>query len=305
MTGAPEKSIGKMATSAVILSKPGIIMSVAFTGVAGMVVAARGAPPGVEVFLCVAALLLSAGGAAIMNNLLDKKIDSRMKRLSRRVEALETLGDRNAWVVSILMMAGAMAVSVAYFNYVTASLILGAILSYTLLYTLFLKRTSPFGTVLGGIPGALPVLVGYTAVDPSPGLDAMVVFAFMMLWQPPHFWMLAQKYRNDYERAGIQVLPVAFGAKYTNMMILIYSLSLIPLTFVLWLIGTNTAYFAAFAATAGIYFNYLAIKSVRENRGYGKAFSASIIYMILIMTGIVVDILARSASPVERIIGPF
>lgn len=303
MTEAQKKSVGKMATSAVILSKPGIIMSVAFTGVAGMVVAARGAPPGIEIFLCVVALLLSAGGAAIMNNLLDKKIDSRMKRLSKRVEALEILGDRNAWVASVLMMAAAMAISVACFNYVNATLILAAILSYTLLYTLFLKRTSPFGTVLGGIPGALPVLVGYTAVDPSPGLDAMVVFVFMMLWQPPHFWMLAQKYRNDYERAGIQVLPVAFGAKYTNMMILIYSLSLIPLTFILWLIGTNTVYFAAFAAMAGIYFNYLTIRSVRKNRGYGKAFSASIIYMILIMLGIVVDILARPDSPVERVIG--
>ena len=207
------------------------------------------------------------------------------------------------WAISILMMVVALFISLSYFNYVNAALILLAILSYTLIYTLFLKRTSPFGTVLGGIPGALPVLIGYTAIKPVLQLDAMIVFIFMMLWQPPHFWVLAQKYKKDYEKAGINVLPVALGTKYTNMLILIYSLSLIPLTFILWLTGTNTVYFAAFAAVSGIYFNYLVVRSVFANRGYGKAFSASIIYMLLIMLGIVVDILVKSLSPVERVIG--
>ena len=224
MQEAEKKSVGTMAVSAIILSKPGIIMSVAFTGLAGMVIANRAFPPGQAVFLCIASLLLSAGGAAILNNLLDKKIDRQMTRLNKRVEALRVLGDRNAWIISILMMVVALFVSVSYFNYVNAALILLAILSYTLIYTLFLKRTSPFGTVLGGIPGALPVLIGYTAIKPVPQLDAMIVFIFMMLWQPPHFWVLAQKYRKDYERAGINVLPVALGTKYTNMLILIYSL---------------------------------------------------------------------------------
>ncbi len=305
MNETEKKSVGTMAVSAIILSKPGIIISVAFTGLAGMVVANRALPPAQAVFLCVASLLLSAGGAAILNNLLDKKIDKQMTRLNKRVEALRILGDRNAWVISILMMVVALAVSFSYFNYVNTALILLAILSYTLIYTLFLKRTSPFGTILGGIPGALPVLIGYTAINPVLQLDAIIVFVFMMLWQPPHFWVLAQKYRKDYEKAGVNVLPVALGTKYTNMLILIYSLSLIPLTFILWLTGTNTVYFAAFAAISGIYFNYLVIKSVLANRGYGKAFSASIIYMLLIMLGIVVDILVKSLSPVERVIGNF
>ena len=305
MNEMEKKSMGTMAVSAIILSKPGIIISVAFTGLAGMVVANRALPSGQAVFLCVISLLLSAGGAAILNNLLDKKIDRQMTRLNKRVEALRTLGDRNAWVISILMMVVALAVSFSYFNYVNTALILLAILSYTLIYTLFLKRTSPFGTILGGIPGALPVLIGYTAIKPVPQFDAIIVFVFMMLWQPPHFWVLAQKYRKDYEKAGINVLPVALGTKYTNMLILIYSLSLIPLTFILWLTGTNTVYFAAFAAICGIYFNYLVVKSVLGNRGYGKAFSASIIYMLLIMLGIVIDILVKSLSPVERVIGNF
>ncbi len=305
MQKTEKKSVGNMAVSAVILSKPGIIMSVAFTGLAGMVVANRALPSTQVIFLCVASLLLSAGGAAILNNLLDKKIDRQMTRLNKRVKALQVLGERNAWIISIFMMVVALFLSFSYFNYVNAALILLAILSYTLIYTLFLKRTSPFGTVLGGIPGALPVLIGYTAIKPVLQLDAIIVFVFMMLWQPPHFWVLAQKYKKDYEKAGINVLPVALGTKYTNMLILIYSLSLIPLTFILWLTGTNTVYFAVFAAISGIYFNYLVVKSVFANSGYGKAFSASIIYMLLIMLGIVIDILAKSLSPVERVIGNF
>ena len=185
MNETEKKSVGTMAVSAIILSKPGIIISVAFTGLAGMVVANRALPPGQAVFLCVASLLLSAGGAAILNNLLDKKIDKQMTRLNKRVEALRILGDRNAWVISILMMVVALAISFSYFNYVNTALILLAILSYTLIYTLFLKRTSPFGTILGGIPGALPVLIGYTAIKPVLQLDAIIVFVFMMLWQPP------------------------------------------------------------------------------------------------------------------------
>ncbi len=305
MQKTEKKSVGNMAVSAVILSKPGIIMSVAFTGLAGMVVANRALPSTQVIFLCVASLLLSAGGAAILNNLLDKKIDRQMTRLNKRVKALQVLGERNAWIISIFMMVVALFLSFSYFNYVNAALILLAILSYTLIYTLFLKRTSPFGTILGGIPGALPVLIGYTTIKPVLQLDAIIVFVFMMLWQPPHFWVLAQKYKKDYEKAGINVLPVALGTKYTNMLILIYSLSLIPLTFILWLTGTNTVYFAVFAAISGIYFNYLVVKSVFANSGYGKAFSASIIYMLLIMLGIVIDILAKSLSPVERVIGNF
>ncbi len=303
MSEEEKKSVGQMAVSAVVLSKPGIIVSVAVTGVAGMLMANRAIPPAEMLILCVTALLLSAGGSAILNNLLDKKIDKKMSRLEKRVEALRIFGDKNAWGLSIIMIAASLVISILYFNYVNTFLILLAILSYTLIYTLFLKRTSPFGTILGGVPGALPVLIGYTAITPVVKLDIVVLFVFMMLWQPPHFWVLAQKYKKDYEEAGIKVLPVAMGTSYTNMLILIYSLSLIPLTFVLWLTGTNSVYFAIFAAIAGTYFNYLVVISVKRNRGYGRAFGASILYMLLIMLGIMVDIIISSMSPVNRVIG--
>jgi len=293
---------GKIVVSAILLSKPGIILSVAFTGYAGMVLGQQGLPGLSVTFFGILTLLLSAAGSAILNNVLDKKIDKQMQRLTKRVKALETLGDKNAAVLSIIMLVVAIILSAIFINLVNTALILAAFLSYTVLYTLFLKRNSPFGTILGGIPGALPVLIGYSAVQPHIGLDGLILFTFMMLWQPPHFWALAQKYKDQYKEAGIPVMPVAFGTKYTNILILLYSISLIPLTLLLWMIGITSAYFAIFALIVGLYFEYTIVKSVYDNKSYGMAFATSIIYMLAIMIALVVDILLHPTLPVENII---
>ena len=293
---------GKIVVSAILLTKPGIILSVAFTGYAGMVLGAGSLPVFSVTFFGIITLLLSAAGSAILNNVLDKKIDKQMKRLTKRVEALETLGDKNAAALSIVMIVVALILSAIFLNLINTLLIIAAFLSYTILYTLFLKRNSPFGTILGGIPGALPVLIGYSAVNPYIGLDGLILFTFMMLWQPPHFWALAQKYKDQYKEAGIPVMPVAFGTKYTNILILLYSISLIPLTLSLWLIGITSAYFAIFALIAGLYFEYTIVRSVYDNKSYGMAFATSIIYMLAIMIALVIDILLHPSLPVENII---
>ena len=148
-------------------------------------------------------LLLSAAGSAILNNVLDKQIDVLMKRLSKRTHALEVVGEKTAIFIASSFIVIALFISLYYLNYITALLIVAAILSYTLLYTLYLKRSSPYGTILGGLPGALPVLIGYSAIQSNIGLDGYILFTFMMLWQPPHFWALAQKYKLDYKKAGV------------------------------------------------------------------------------------------------------
>lgn len=297
-----EKTRGKIVVSAIVLSKPGIILSVVFTGFAGMVVAQRGIPSLWLSIVALVSLLLSAAGAAILNNILDKKIDKQMERLNKRVEALETLGNSNALIISSIMIVVSLGMSVLYLNFVNTLLLLVAIVSYTVLYTIYLKRTSPFGTILGGIPGALPVIIGYSAVNPAVGLDGIILFVFMILWQPPHFWALAQKYKDQYEKAGIPVMPVEFGIKYTNILILLYSISLIPLTLALWLIGLNSPYFALFALLVGIYFEYTVVKSVLDNKSYGKAFATSILYMLAIMISLVIDIALNPQVPVEKVI---
>lgn len=276
--------------STVLLSKPGIIVSVAFTGFAGMVVAAKGLPSLSLIVLTMAALLLSAAGSAILNNVLDKQLDVLMDRLNKRAQALEVVGEKTAVFIASLFIIISLFISLYSLNYIAALLIIAAILSYTLLYTLYLKRSSPYGTILGGLPGALPVLIGYAAIQPNIGLEGYILFAFMMLWQPPHFWALAQKYKLDYKKAGVPVMPVALGAKFTNIMILIYSISLLPLTLSFWFLGYASAYYAILALIFGGYFEYVIIKSTITNSGYGRAFAISILYMLGIMAALILDL---------------
>ncbi len=287
---------GRIVVSTIVLSKPGIILSVAFTGFAGMVLAYRGIPSLNLILLAVSSLLLSAAGAAILNNLLDKEIDVLMKRLTSRVEAMRVVGERAAISIAVLFILVSLSISFYFLNPVNTVLILSAILSYTLLYTLYLKRSSPYGTILGGVPGAVPVLIGYSAVSPRIGVDGIILFLFMILWQPPHFWALAQKYREDYRRAGIPVMPVALGTKYTNVFMLLYSLSLLPLSLSLWFFGYCSSYYAITAVISGTYFEYVMIKSALKNSNYGKAFGVSILYMLAIMASLIIDIYLNSVG---------
>lgn len=286
----------KIATSTLLLLKPRIILSVAFTGFAAMVLAFQGTPPLDKTFYCISSLLLSAGGAAILNNVLDKEVDILMSRLNKRVEAMQVVGEKFAIFIALSFISISLFISFYLINTVNGILIIGAILSYTLLYTLYLKRSSPYGTILGGIPGALPVLIGFSAIKPELGLGGLILFLFMILWQPPHFWALAQKYKDDYRCAGVPVMPVVFGTKYTNVLMLIYAMSLFPLSLSLWYFGYSSSYYAVLAIIFGIYFEYVFIRCAVSNTGYGKAFGVSILYMLVIMLSLVFDIFLRSAS---------
>ena len=291
-----EKAPSNIVVSTILLSKPGIIVSVAFTGFAGMVVAASALPSLNSIVITMIALLLSAAGSAILNNVLDKQIDVLMDRLSKRAQALEVVGEKTAIFIASLFIIISLFLSLYYLNYIATLLIIAAILSYTLFYTLYLKRSSPYGTILGGLPGALPVLIGYAAIKPNIGLDGYILFTFMMLWQPPHFWALAQKYKLDYKKAGVPVMPVALGAKFTNIMILIYSVSLLPLSLSFWFLGYTSAYYAILAIIFGGYFEYTIIRSTITDSGYGRAFATSILYMLAIMGALILDLSLNSSA---------
>lgn len=285
-----DKTLKNVLVSLVLLIKPGIILSVTFTGFAGMVLANRGIPSNDIILFGILSLFLSASGSAILNNIFDRQIDIMMERLSRRVEALRVVGEKEAVSISVLFISISLFISFLFINYVNGALIIAAILSYTFLYTLYLKRFSPYGTIPGGIPGALPVLIGYSAVNPKIGIDGIILFLIMMLWQPPHFWALAQKYKEEYKRAGIPVMPVIMGTRYTNILMLIYSLSLLPLSLSLWFFGYCSVYYAISAVILGVYFEYVILQSVRKSANYGKAFGVSILYILILMASLIIDI---------------
>ncbi len=280
-------------SSALVIAKPGIAAGVAAAGLAGMALAGNGLPDGRTAALGLGCIVSAASGAAIVNGLVDAPLDARMRRLAGRVAALRAVGRRPAFALSVVLISGALAVSFACLNALAALLILAAVVSYAFLYTLYLKRRSPYGTIPGGIPGALPVLIGSAAVSGRVGLPALVLFVVMLLWQPPHFWTLALKAQEDYRAAGIPALPVALGEPYTRVLIFVYTVALLPMSLSLWVFGCCSGFYAGAAALLWAYFAASCHRNAVATRRFGKAFGSSIVYMMGLLASVVVDAAAR------------
>jgi len=288
----------RLVASAFVLARPGIAAAVTVSGFAGMVLAARGLPPAGTAFLGLLSILMAASGSAVVNGLLDATMDALMRRVEGRVEALRTVGRPAALAGAAGLVAASLILSLRYLNPVAALLTLAAVLSYTVLYTLFFKRRSPYGTIPGGIPGALPVLIGYASVSPQIGADGIILFLLMILWQPPHFWSLALKYQDDYRVAGIPVLPVALGEPYTKALIFLYAVALLPMSLSLWALGYCSAGYAAVALLLGSGYLISCYRHVVASRRFGRAFAASILYLMALFLAIVVDVIRHGTAGV-------
>ena len=272
------------------LAKPGIVAAVLMAGFTGMVLAQRGWPDGRTGLICLICLFLSAAGSAMINGLLDAPLDLRMVRLRKRVAALETAGRRQVLALALTGIAIALVLALSCLGLLAFSLILAAVLSYTLLYTLRLKRRSPWGAIPGGIPGALPVLIGYAAAAHTLRLDGIILFAVILLWQPPHFWALALEYRHDYAAAGVPVLPATHGERYTRLLACVYATALLPASLALWLFGFCSPWYAGAALTCGSAFLAACYLFLGRARRFSLVFSASILYLILLFATVVGDI---------------
>lgn len=264
-------------------------------GLSGMVLAAKGLPPAGAVLVCLSCIVLAAAGSAVANGLLDAHRDARMRRLDVRVAALERVGQRAALAFSFALIAGSMALSWRFLNGAATFLLLGAVGSYTVLYTLYLKPRSPYGTIPGGIPGALPVLIGYAAIEPRLGADGILLFLLMLLWQPPHFWALALKHQADYRSAGFPVMPVALGETYTKILIFAYAAALLPLSLGLWWMGYGSWGYASAAIILGTFFLFSCYRNLVAKPRFGRAFGASILYILGILVAVILDVTVRHA----------
>jgi protoheme IX farnesyltransferase len=276
--------------SFIILMKPGIVVAVLLAGFAGMVLAARGMPDSQTCLICLASLFLAAAGSAMINGVLDARMDLRMARLQTRVAALEKAGRGRVLATALTGIGIALFLAFRFLGSLAFLLILAAVLTYTLLYTLLLKRSSPWGTVAGGIPGALPVLIGYAAMVHSFGLDSIILFTVMLLWQPPHFWSLALEYRRDYLAAGVPVLAVTHGEKYAGILILLYATALLPASLSLWLFGFCSIWYAVCALLSGVAFLGACYLFICRSRHFAMAFNASILYLMFLFAAIIGDI---------------
>jgi protoheme IX farnesyltransferase len=276
--------------SAALLAKPGIVAAVTLAGFAGMVLAGRGLPDAGTLSLTLFCIVAAAGGSAVLNTVLDEGMDEKMPRLSRRVAALRSLGRGKAAAGALAAIAASLVLSALRLNLVVCLLLAAAAGGYAILYTLVWKRRSPYGTILGAVPGALPVLIGYAAVAPRVGIDGVILFLFLVLWQPPHFWALALRHQQEYRAAGVPVLPVAFGEPYTRVLIFLYAAALPPLSLLLWATGFLSPFFGWASVLLGAAFLAVYYRETVTQRRYGRAFAASIVYLLCVMVTLLADI---------------
>jgi heme o synthase len=276
----------------VTLTKPRIMSLLLITGVCAMFVGAGGAPPAWLVAVTVAGLALACGGASALNHVLDQDIDRLMgKRTRSRPLAAGRMPPSLALEFGLTLSAFSFVLLASLVNVLTAALALVGNLFYVLVYTRWLKRTTPQNIVIGGAAGAVPPLVGWAAATGDLTLPALWLFLIVFFWTPPHFWALALLIRRDYEAARIPMLPVVRGERETARQIVTYSGVLIAVTVVPFVWGPLGPVYLVSALLLGCAFMWLALKLWRERtpRRAATLFHYSLLYLALLFVAMAVD----------------
>lgn len=274
------------------LTKPRITLLVLVTTAAAFWVASRGAFSPVLLVITLIGTGLAASAAGVFNCLLDRDVDALMARTRQRPLPAARLSPTPVTIFGFVLAGAAFAVLSLGANLLAASLALFAILFYTLVYTKWLKRTSPVCTSVGGVAGAVPPVIGWAAATGQIEAPALVLFGILFLWQPPHFWALALGRVEEYRAANLPILPVARGERATRRQSLLYALALLPVSLLLsYPLGTTGWIYALGAALLGIGFIYLAWRDlVRPTREGGKKlFLYSMIHLALLFALMVFD----------------
>jgi heme o synthase len=277
------------------LLKPRVMSLVVFSGLVGLVMAPESIHPllGFVTILCIA---LSAGGSAAVNMWYDRDIDAIMTRTQKRPVPEGRIDPTTALefgatliFVSVLLMGLAV-------NWLAAGLLAAAAAFYIFVYTLWLKRRTPWNIVIGGAAGAFPPVIGWAAVTGQVGWASLVLFAIIFFWTPPHFWALALYRNEDYRRANVPMLPVCKGARRTKIEMLIYTLILLPLSLAPVWIGMSGWFYGAVAAVLNGFFIVCAVRVLRENgfKAARQMFFFSLVYLSALFAMMIAEPLVRS-----------
>ena len=290
-----QKGIVALANDYLTLTKPPIIVLLVITAIGGMFLAAEGIPSLKTLALVSIGGALGAGGANAINHFLDQDIDSIMSRTVRRPVASQRIPPISALVFGLGLNVGAFFVLTYWVNLLAACLTLSATLFYVLVYTGWLKRNTPQNIVIGGAAGSIPPMVGWAAVTGSLELPALYMFTIIFFWTPPHFWALALMIQDDYQEAGVPMLPVVAGEERTTQNIFIYSLALVALTLLFSASDAVGLIYLFSAAVLGIAFIALAWK-LRVDYSIRRAkflYLYSLLYLALLFSVMLADAVYR------------
>jgi len=273
------------------LTKPNVVLLMLLTSVIGMFMAVPGMVPLRVLVLGNLGIGLCAGAAAAINHLVDQRVDQRMARTRNRPLARGRVGKLQAALFALVLGLSGMAILLLWINPLTAWLTLASLLGYAVVYTLFLKRATPQNIVIGGLAGAAPPLLGWTAVTGEIHGHALLLVLIIFAWTPPHFWALAIHRREEYAVVEIPMLPVTHGVAFTQLHILLYTIILFLITLLPYATRLSGPLYLLGAVVLGIGFLYRAVALMRgtDPRAAMATFRYSITYLMALFSVMLVD----------------
>ena len=283
----------------VALMKPRVMSLAVFTAFVGLKIA----PGHLDPLLAATAILAiaaGAGAAGVLNMWYDADIDALMTRTATRPIPRNKVSRREALAFGLILGTGAVAVFAIVLNVTAATLLAAAILFYIVVYTVWLKRSTPQNIVIGGAAGALPPVIGWAAATGEIALEPFVLFLIIFVWTPPHFWALSLNRADEYARAGLPMLPVVAGRIATTRQILIYSILLVPISLLPCALGFGSLLFGTIAVSCGATFVALAFRLHRskgtDRRAAQRLFAFSIFYLFVLFAALLLSNLGNRWS---------
>jgi protoheme IX farnesyltransferase len=274
---------------------------VIFTGFAGMFLAPADIHPMLFI-ISLFAIAAGAGASGAINQWYDRDIDAVMQRTQNRPIPAGAVEPAEALSFGLVISALSVLLLGLASNWLAAGLLAFTIFFYGVVYTIWLKRSTPQNIVIGGAAGALPPVIGWAAVSGSLSIEPLLLFAIIFMWTPPHFWALALFRNDDYTRAGVPMMPVVAGEAETRRQILIYAVLLVPLGVLPAFIGMSSMLYGVVAAALGLNFIRLSWALMRspDDSSARRLFGFSIVYLFLLFLGLVID---RAIMPGQFLAG--
>ena len=273
------------------LAKPRVVSLIVFTAVIGMFLAVPGIPPAGLVVFGTLGIALVAGAAAAINCLVEQNIDRLMRRTNWRPLPQGQLTSAETLAFAGIFGGAGLVILYVLVNPLTMWLTLGTFIGYAIIYTVLLKPATPQNIVIGGASGAMPPVLGWAAVTGHVPAEALLLFLIIFVWTPPHFWALALYRRDDYANARLPMLPVTHGLRYTQAMVVLYTVALVAVTLLPYVVRmSGLFYLAAALVLGGIFVGY----ALRLRYAYSDAlarttFRYSIVYLAALFSALLVD----------------
>src|SRR5438445_4038324 len=273
------------------LTKPRVVTLIVFTAVIGMFLAAPGWPPLDAVFFGTVGIALVAGAAAAINCLVEQKLDALMARTRRRPLPAGEISSLSTLVFATLVGGLGLFLLFHFVNPLTMWLTLATFVGYAIVYTVLLKPATPQNIVIGGASGAMPPILGWAAVTNDVAPEAMLLFLIIFIWTPPHFWSLALYRAEDYARAGLPMLPVTHGPRYTQLQIVLYTLVLFAVSLLPYATRMSGVPYLVAAIALGAAFVYHAFKlyCAYSDALARATFRFSILYLAALFSALLLD----------------